>query len=201
MIVNSIFKPIINPTGEKEPEIKKFVSYIYYPYQGSPIGHSELEIEGNSYALTSLTNLISIKDILTQGRSAQGHRKENRNIRPLSHMIKRTHSKLGLPFFRFSISVTPSQLDDLRKAVLIISDITCSMGIAVALKQCADFVIPMPLALSPSASALYLTAANKLGVRRIYQIESYGNPLGNLSKVITAIAVYQRLIIDIMLHL
>lgn len=183
MIDSILFKPIFNPTGEKESEIKKFVSYIYYPYQRSPIGHSELEIEGNSYVLTSATS-TSIKDIITQRRAEeQGPIK----IKPLSNMIKRTESKVGLPFFRFNISVTPQQLEQLREGVSKINSLTCSLGVAAALEHCAGFEIPLPLAISPSASAFYLTAANKLGSRRVYQIESYGNP--NLPKFILAIAI------------
>jgi len=185
-------KMLLNKEFENRANIKGLVSYIYYPSQRRDAqGHSELEIEGNSYILINMTD---IKDLIKglalypfQRRDAQEQVQKNKN-RPLSRMIKRTESKLGLPFFRFNISVTPKQLNELRKGISITNGITCSAGAAKALKQYADFKIPLPFATFPLASAIYLTTAHKLGSQRIYQIESYGNPLENLSRIMPGIA-------------
>ncbi|PWU13825.1 MAG: hypothetical protein C5B45_05525 [Chlamydiae bacterium] len=162
-------KKNLNKEFGDKAHIKGFVSYIYYPSQreGPPSGHSELEIEGNSYTL------------LTKAR----------RVRPLSHMIRRAEKGDGMPFFRFNISVTPSQLDKLREGVSTTNSKICSLGVANALKQYANFKIPLPLALLPLLSTIYLTAANRLGSQRIYQIESYGDPLRNLSKIIPGAAM------------
>lgn len=183
-------KMLLNKEFKDKAHIKGLVSYIYYPSQrGDVQGHSELEIEGTSYTLTNATDVRDIIKGLVfypfQRRDAQ--EQVNRN-KPLSRMIEWTRMGFGLPFFRFNISVTPNQLNELRKGISITSSITCSVGAAKALKQYANFKIPLPLAISPLASAIYLTVAKKLGSQRIYQIESYGNPLENLSKIIPGIA-------------
>lgn len=162
-------KKKLNKEFEDKANIKGFVSYIYYPSQreGPPSGHSELEIEGNSYTL------------LTKARS----------VKPLSYMIERAQKGNGMPFFRFNISVTPNQLDKLREGVSTTNSKICSVGVANALKQYANFKIPLPFVLLPLLSTIYLTTAKKFGSQRIYQIESYGDPLRNLSKIIPGAAM------------
>lgn len=186
-------KMLLNKEFKDKANIKGFVSYIYYPSQrGGAEGHSELEIEGNSYTLTNATDVIDmVKGLITypfQRRGAEGHVQGNRNIKPLSRMIEWTRTGFGLPFFRFNISVTPNQLNELREGISTTNSIICSVGAAKALKQYANFKIPLPLTILPLASAIYLTTANKLGSQRVYQIESYGSPLENLSKIIPGVA-------------
>jgi hypothetical protein len=187
-----IQKKELNKEFEKKANIKGFVSYIYYPSQrGDLQGHSELEVEGNSYTLTNATNIRDIMKGLVfspfQRRGLQEHVRGNRNVKSLSRMIEWTRMGSGLPFFRFNISVTPNQLDELREGISTTNSTICSVGAAKALKQYVNFKIPLPLAISPLASAIYLITVKKLGSQRIYQIESYGNPLENLSKIIPGI--------------
>ena len=163
-------KKKLNKEFEDKANIKGFVSYIYYPSQrGDMQGHSELEIEGNSYTLTNATNVRDvIKGLASciyypfQRRDEQGHIQENRNVKPLSRMIEWTRMGYGLPFFRFNISVTPNQLYELREGISTTNSIICSMGAAKALKQYANFKIPQPLAILPLTSAIYLAAARSL---------------------------------------
>jgi len=178
-------KMLLNREFKDKANIKGLVSCVYYPSLRVPIGHFELEIEGNSYTLTNMIN--TIRDIIKELTLCP--LRKNRN-KPLSLMIKHAESKLGLPFFRFNISVTPNQLNKLRKGISTTNGITCSIAVALVLEKCADFKIPLPLpAICPFASAIYLTTAHKLGSQRIYQIESYGNPLKNLFKIIQGVAM------------
>jgi len=185
-------KMLLNKEFKNRANIKGLVSYIYYPSQRRDLqGHSELEVEGNSYTLTNMTDIRDLIKGLAlypfQRKDVQEQIQKN-SKKPLSRMIKCTESKLGLPFFRFNISVTPKQLNELRKGISTTNGITCSVGAAKALKQYANFKIPLPFATFPLASAIYLTTAHKLGSQRIYQIESYGNPLDNLLRIIPGIA-------------
>ncbi len=191
MLLNKEFKNKANIKGG-------LVSYIYYPSQrGDMQGHSELEIEGNSYTLTNATDVRGvIKGLASyiyypfQRGDTQGYIQENRNIKPLSRMIEWTRMGYGLPFFRFNISVTPNQLYELREGISTTNSIICSMGAAKALKQYANFKIPLPLAILPLTSALYLAAAKKLGSQRVYQIDFYGSkhPSEHLSEIIPGVA-------------
>lgn len=192
-------KEKLNKEFKDKANIKGLVSYIYYPSQRSDMqGHSELEIEGNSYTLTNAAHVSDIvKELVSyiyypfQRKDAQGHIQENRNIKPLSRMIEWTRKGFGLPFFRFNISVTPQQLYELREGVSTTNSIICSMGAAKALKQYANFKIPLPLTILPLTSAIYLAAAKKLGSQRVYQIEFYGSkkhPSEHLSEIIPGVA-------------
>lgn len=165
-------------------------SYIFFPCQGAPLGHAELEIREKSY---TLSNIATIKDkIITQVNCYDCYSQidvgENRNVKSLPKMVERARSGYGLSFFRFKISVTENQLRELKKNALRINSISCSIGVAKAFKQYTDFKIPLPFAISPLASALYLATAHKLGSQYVRQIEFYGNnSLKNRSKRILGI--------------
>ena len=133
-------KMLVNKEFEDKANIKGFVSYIYYPSQGGDApGHSELEIEGNSYTLFHESNIRDIVKglvsyIYPSQRGDASEQVQGNGNKSLSRMIEWTQMGLGSPFFRFNISVTPNQLNELRKSISITSSITCSLGAAKALK-------------------------------------------------------------------
>lgn len=165
-------KMLLNEDFKNNAKIKGVVSYIYYPSQKEYplVGHGELEIEGNSYTLM------------------YGF---NRKVRPLSKAIHASLSGTGFPFLRFNISVTPNQLQKISEFAPTTSGIICSMSALNPLSQYADFKVPLPFAISPLMSAIYLTIAKKLSSQRISCIEFYGteSSLKNISKAITGVAV------------
>ncbi len=150
-------------------KIDGLVSYIYYPSQrGFPfLGHAELEIKARSYTLF-----------------------RQFKIRYLYRMIKLSESGHGFPFFRFYISVTPKQLRDLKKNSLLTRGLTCSMGVAEALSRQGEYTIPLPIAIFPFTSAIYLAGAKMLGSQRISQVDFHGskNITKNFLKSIMGIA-------------
>ncbi|KAG6558751.1 hypothetical protein RHABOEDO_001168 [Candidatus Rhabdochlamydia oedothoracis] len=170
-------------------------SYIYYPFPSLPLGHAELEINGKSYTFTNITEIrdtiiTEIRDTMCCSQIDVGETRKVKSlprIKILSQMIERAKSRTrcGSSFFRFNISVTPNQLDELKKNAVRINSINCSVGVAKALKQFTDLKIPPLFVISPLALAFYLTMANKLGSQHVSQIEFHHNSsLKNLSKSI-----------------
>jgi hypothetical protein len=165
-------KLLLNEEFHKKAKIKGLVSYIYYPSQREfpLLGHAELEVEGRSWTLMY-----------------GGPPKE----RCLSNMIRSSQTGHGFPFFRFNISVTPSQLQALREKSMQTRGLTCSMGVLKALSSYGKYSVPFPVTISPLAAATYLYIAKKLGSRHINQIEIYRGPdrMRNVAKSVTGVFV------------
>ena len=161
-------KLLLNEEFKTKAKIQGLVSYIYYPSGTIVVGHAELELEGTSWTLLG----------------------KNAYAKPLSRMISASRSGYGLPFFRFNISVTPNQLHELEVKSMSVPGLTCSIGAFLALALYGKYKIPFPIAISPLATSLYLTAAQKSGSRRIGKIEFYGGDshMRNFIKCIPGLA-------------
>lgn len=164
-------KLLLNEEFNTQARIQGLVSLIYYPSQQevSFLGHAELEVEGQSWTLMLYPN-----------------------AKPLAKMIRSSLSGTGYPFFRFDISVTPNQLQELRKNVMTTKGPFCAIGALKALSRYGDYSVPFPVSLFPLASAAYLTVAKALGSRRIGQIQFYGDqncPMMNLAKGLPGVIV------------
>lgn len=148
----------------RKAKIQGLVSYIYYPTQRENpfIGHGELEIEGDSWTLTSFC--VSRK--------------------PISRMIYSSTLGEGFPFFRFKISVTPKQLSKLRNNVSKTRSCSCSYGALSSLSRNGKYSVPLPFSYVPSLSAAYLGTAKMLGSDRVKKIQFIGGEsyMLNLSK-------------------
>lgn len=144
----------VNEEFRLNAKIKGLVSYIYYPAQrgGAPMGHAELEIEGNSWTLFC-----------------------KNSFRPLECMVWVSRFRL-FPFFRFPMTVTPQELKTLRDYVpQMTPSISCSYSVSKCLSKSIGYNIPFPCSLFPLPSAIYLKAAKMLGSKKIEKIELYGN--------------------------
>ena len=131
------------------------VSYIYYPKQNSRnIGHGALVIDG----------------CVCGFRSWDGFYAE-----PLGEKIERSKSGKGYPFFLFDITISPEQLALLREHKKESLGYSCSQDALIPLSRYGGYSVPFPFNVLPMIAALYLTAAKRLGSRRITKIKFFGN--------------------------
>lgn len=131
------------------------VSYLYYPYWEG-CGHAELEVDGQCYTLKSGgAKIKSLHD----------------------RILKREEGDGGLPFYRYVITVTPEEFNELKKIVGQRDFYTfiCSLEALNDLSHAANFSVPLPFRLSPLISSRYLSLMKKLGSERIQDIEFYDN--------------------------
>lgn len=147
-------KQLLNKEFFEKSQIKGLVSCIYYPYIGHPAvcGHTELEIEGRSYTLMIPSRLKSKR---------------------LAKMINSTVHGDGYPFFRFPISVTLKQLQDINNEGLETFGPLCSMGVGKCLSRQGKINILLPFSFSPVLLTICLISKKIFGSERIGQIEVY----------------------------
>ncbi|CDZ81164.1 hypothetical protein BN1013_01694 [Candidatus Rubidus massiliensis] len=170
----------LNDEFGKKAQIQGLVSYIYYPSQREYplLGHSELEIEGDSWTLMCLRS----------------------EFKPLSKMITSSKFGEGFPFFRINIGVTPNQLRSLKESEMNRLG-SCSFGVLRTLSLHGKYEVSFPYNLFPLSSFIYLVTAKTLGSRRINQIKFYGgkSQLMNLANSIPGVFVEATFIYSILL--
>lgn len=132
------------------------VSFVYYPTgRDFPLGHAEVEVDGNSWTLVTDRSYGS---------------------RPLKEMIDKSTDD-GFPFFRFILEAEQQQIEKLKKSIEHKRwAINCTRAALRPLSEANICSVPLPFNISPLLTGLYLATGKKLKLNGVRRIEYYGNP-------------------------
>ncbi|MGB8468316.1 MAG: hypothetical protein WCE21_04885 [Candidatus Babeliales bacterium] len=139
----------------QDPVPDTTVSFVYYPTTHEvPLGHAELEVEGNFWTLVT------------------GHSYGKRSAKDA---IAKTQNN-GLPFFRFILKADAEQIRIIKESIheercMII----CSRAALHPLGQAGVCSVPFPINISPLATATYLKIGTLCKLNNVQKIEYYGN--------------------------
>ncbi|MEC7838583.1 MAG: hypothetical protein VX777_00935 [Chlamydiota bacterium] len=183
-------------------KINNMVSCIYYPQSKKPIyGHFKLEVEGRAWTLID-HDFKGEMIACAQGvdYTPQHTGLNDYDVVPITKLI-RSSSENGLPFIRYHITVSPSQLSELRENIGKDKSVSCSRGVLKTLSKYGQFTVPLPFTFTPLTASIYLSTASGLGASRINKVEFVRNK--SLSKSIAKCmpaVVIEILVVAFIIH-
>jgi len=157
----SAVEAALSSTGDNEG----VVNVIYYPLKN----HTDIEVDGvvlNPFASSNLNS----RNVIPGLSSAS-----TRSI--TSRHLDLAARRGDLSFYRTSISMTDTELNELRSLLQTPSNnaVTCNGSVCNFLRRSTgESTVPFPINQAPSLSNLYMSLASRLGSSRITSMRYYG---------------------------